>query len=163
MEAIRGEIEKDLGFLEPGLRDVSERHRSLRGVFDYSWNLLSEKEREILSRPTLFRGDFDRRAAGEIAGGDLASLTSPVDKSLVRVLDNERYERHEPVRTFGGERPARDLSVLDETRARFCEYYGHFLNGHWGITEEDQAAIALEIANIGRTWRGGISPGWIRW
>ncbi|OGD78122.1 MAG: hypothetical protein A2Y64_01255 [Candidatus Coatesbacteria bacterium RBG_13_66_14] len=149
---ILGEIETSLDFLETSLRDVPERHRSLRGVFDYSWNLLDEGERAVLPRLTLFRGGFDRRAAAEIAGADLRRLTSLADKSLVRTGEDGRYELHELVRAFGGERLAADPDALRETRDRFRAYYARFLQEHRGRGEENLAALGLDMANIGQAW-----------
>ena len=37
-------IEHNLDFLSSTLRDVPERHRSLRATFDHSWNLLNAVE-----------------------------------------------------------------------------------------------------------------------
>ena len=44
------EIERNLDFLATSLRDVPERHRSLRAAFDHSWRLLSAAERDVLGR-----------------------------------------------------------------------------------------------------------------
>ena len=38
---IASEISKNLDFLETEMRDVPEQQRSVRAVFDHSWNLLS--------------------------------------------------------------------------------------------------------------------------
>jgi transcriptional regulator with XRE-family HTH domain len=39
------EIEQNLDFLATSLRNVPERHRSLRAVFEHSWQLLSDEEK----------------------------------------------------------------------------------------------------------------------
>jgi predicted ATPase/class 3 adenylate cyclase len=146
------EIDSSLDFLETSLRDAPERHRSLRGVFDYSWNLLDERERAVLPRLTLFLGGFDRKAAAEITGADLRLLASLADKSLLRTGEDGRYELHELVRAFGGERLAADPDALRETRSRFRAHYAEVLREHRGRAEENLAAIGREIANIGQAW-----------
>src|SRR5512135_2402178 len=50
------EIERDLDFLHASVRDLPERHRSIRAVFDHSWKLLTAEERETLLRLSVFRG-----------------------------------------------------------------------------------------------------------
>ncbi len=60
---IAEEIERGLDFLETSKRDTPERHRSIRVVFDHSWNLLSDKERHVMQRLSVFRGGFTREGS----------------------------------------------------------------------------------------------------
>ena len=62
-QEIAPQIERSLDFLTTAVRNVPERHRSLRAVLDHSWNLLSEAERQVLARLSIFRGGFDLEAA----------------------------------------------------------------------------------------------------
>jgi|GEM_PF-3643323 len=63
---IAAQIERDLDFLNSTLRNVPERHRSLRAVFEGSWKLLTEDERRILCLLSVFRGGFRREAAAQV-------------------------------------------------------------------------------------------------
>jgi transcriptional regulator with XRE-family HTH domain len=54
-EKIAREIERNLDFLTISMRDLPERHRSLRGTLDHSWNLLNDEEQSILSRLSVFK------------------------------------------------------------------------------------------------------------
>jgi predicted ATPase/DNA-binding SARP family transcriptional activator len=99
-EQIAGEIESGLEFLSSSLRDVPERHRSLWAAFDHSWKLLAEEEQSVFRKLSVFRGGFDREAAGQIAGASLPVLSALVDKSLVRRSDSGRYEIHELLRQY---------------------------------------------------------------
>ena len=63
---IERQIRANLDVLATTLRDVPTRHRSLRAVFDHSWDLLSEAERVVLSRLAIFRGGWDQAAAAAI-------------------------------------------------------------------------------------------------
>jgi hypothetical protein len=47
---IAGESEAGIDFLTADWRDMPERQRSMRAVFDRSWGLLSERERQALAR-----------------------------------------------------------------------------------------------------------------
>ena len=84
LEEIANEIEKNLDFLTTTARDMPQRHRSIRAVFDYSWNLLSDNEQRSLRQLAVFRGGFTREAAERVAGVTLFQLSAFVDKSLLR-------------------------------------------------------------------------------
>jgi predicted ATPase len=97
------EIEQNLDFLTVSLRDLPARHRSLRAVFDYSWQLLSPEEQAVMRRLALFRGGFEREAAEQVAGATLPLLSALIDKSLLRRNEARRYHMHELVRQYAQE------------------------------------------------------------
>ena len=53
---IAQEIEFSFEFLEGDWRDLPERQRSLRAVFEHSWSLLTEAERSAMRCFSVFRG-----------------------------------------------------------------------------------------------------------
>jgi predicted ATPase len=91
---IAKEIESNLNILEAPTKNIAERHQSIKAAFEHSWKLLSEKEQEVLRKLSVFVGGFRREAASEVAGATLPILASLVDKSLLRVSDRGRYDRH---------------------------------------------------------------------
>src|SRR5207247_2625355 len=97
-EQIAAQMESGLDFLTTPLRNIPERHRSLRVVFEQSWALLSGDEQAVLMKLSIFRGGFDREAAEQVAGASLSLLASLVDKSLLRLNSSGRYDLHELVR-----------------------------------------------------------------
>jgi predicted ATPase len=97
-------IDRGLDFLSTPVRNVPDRHRSLRAVFDQSWNLLSDTERRVLAEFSVFRGGFDLEAAAQVAGASLPLLASLADKSLIRVIRTTRYDLHELVREYLSEK-----------------------------------------------------------
>ncbi len=105
---IATEIERSLGFLTTSLRNIPERHRSMRAVFDHSWELLSSEEQRVLRQLAVLRGEFSREAAEQIALAARATLHALVDKSLLRwnaLPDGtQRYEFHELIRQYAYER-----------------------------------------------------------
>lgn len=119
---IAEEIDKGFGFLATRLQDVPERHRSMRAVFEQSWLFLSEEERRVLEKLSVFRGGFEREAGEQVAGATLPLLAALVDKSLVRVGKGERYLSHELVRQFA-EGKLTDSGKLEETRDRHLAYF----------------------------------------
>jgi predicted ATPase/DNA-binding SARP family transcriptional activator len=122
-EEIGDEIEKNLDFLSSAQRHVPSRHRSMRAVFDQSWDLLSPQERSVFSTLSLFRGGFDRDAAAQVAGATLPILAVLLDKSLVRRLDNGRFDVHELLRQYATERLAGDARLLSLAQERFRAHF----------------------------------------
>ena len=97
---IADELEHDPDSLEISSRDLPERQRSLKAVFEHSWNLLRSDEQAILARLSVFRGGFDRHAALSVAGARLPSLLALVQKSLVQKNPEKRFELHSIVRQY---------------------------------------------------------------
>ena len=97
-EGVARELERDLKALETPLRDVPERHRSLRAVFEGSWRLLTQEEQGVLMKLSVFRGGFAKEAAKEVADASPHTLLSLIDKSLVQRVAEDRFDLHEVVR-----------------------------------------------------------------
>jgi hypothetical protein len=53
-------------------------------VFNYSWELLSADEQQVMHRLSVFRGGIEREAAERVAGATLLLLSALLDKSLLR-------------------------------------------------------------------------------
>ena len=115
-------IQADLDFLAVRTRDIPDRHRSLRAVFDYAWHLLSAAERQALARLSVFRGSFDRAAAQAVAEVRATTLVALVDKSLLRQAGLGHYSLHELLRQFAAERllASGDVAAM---RAQHAAYY----------------------------------------
>ena len=69
-----GLLERCLDFLTTSLRNLPERHSSLRAVLDDSWELLFEAEYAVLMGLSVFRSGFDFAAAECVADASLAVL-----------------------------------------------------------------------------------------
>jgi len=163
-EGIAEEIEGGLGFLATTLRDVPERHRSMRAVFDHSWGLLSDEERSVLRKLSMFRGGFRREAGEAVAGASLEVLSSLVDKSWVRSPPSGRYEMHELIRQYASEHLEGDPAEGDQVRDRHSRYYGAFLEEReeslhgWGQAETFRE-ILEEMDNVWYAWRWAVERG----
>lgn len=118
-EEIASEIEHSFDFLSSTLRDMPERHRSLRAVFEHSWKRLAKPEQAALSRLTIFQGGFSREAAESVTGAKRGVLSGLVSKSLLRRSSNGRFDLHEVIRQY-----ARNYLEDESTlRDRHSEYY----------------------------------------
>lgn len=123
---IAQEIETNIDFLTTAMRDVPERHRSLRATFDHSWKLLSDAEREALSRLSIFHGGFDRRTAEKVSGATLPLLASLVSKSLVRRDEAGHYSLHEAIRQYAYSHLEEDEPCCHQTCDRHSDFYLNF-------------------------------------
>ena len=125
-QEIAGEIEQSLGILAVSTRDIPERHRSMRAVFDHSWNLLSEAEQVVLRQLSVFRGGFTREAAEQVSGASLTILAALADKSLLQLdqqlRGTQRYDLHELVRQYANERLL-EAGETDLLRERHLAYF----------------------------------------
>src|SRR5687767_9259248 len=99
-EEIEHEIERGLDFLSLSAKDLPARHRSMRAVFDHSWQLLPGNEQSVLLRLSIFRGGFSREAAEQVTGATLPVLSALVTKSLIRRSGTGRYDLHELIRQY---------------------------------------------------------------
>ncbi|MGH3039946.1 MAG: ATP-binding protein, partial [Gaiellaceae bacterium] len=85
-----------------GGRDVDPRQQTLRGTIEWSYDLLSVEEQQLFLRLSIFAGGCTLEAAEEVAGAELDTLQSLVEKSLLRFSD-ERYWMLETIREFAGQ------------------------------------------------------------
>jgi predicted ATPase/DNA-binding SARP family transcriptional activator len=120
--AIATALETAMQVPEAPWRDVPERHRSMRAVFDHSWRLLSDQERGVLQKLSVFRGGFEHEAAEQVAGAALSLLGALIDKSLLRRSATGRYDMHELVRQYAGEQ-LQEQGQVERTQDRHLSYY----------------------------------------
>ena len=113
--------------LTSGSRTALPRQQTLRAVVDWSWDLLGEDERDVLSRLSVFAGGCDLAAAEAVCGpAALDALGSLVDKSLVVAApsgDGEmRYRLLETVAEYAGERLDESVRRPEAERAHLTYY-----------------------------------------
>jgi predicted ATPase/DNA-binding SARP family transcriptional activator len=150
-------IRRNQDFLHTGQEDVPVRQRSLRAVFDHSWQLLKPAEQETLANTTVFHGAFGRNAALEVAQTTVPTLAALTHKSLLRVVSPGRYALHEVVRQFAAEQ-LHDRFDAVAGQWRHSQYYLGFVAGWegklWG-QENNSAATQImgEIDNVRAAWR----------
>lgn len=119
---IASELQRNLDTLYSNARDVSTRHQSLRATFEYSWNLLNTKEQCILKQLSICVGGFTRQAASAIVNADIPTLSSLVDKSLIKLSETGRFERHMLIYQYTHELFQVDLQQA-AVEAKHATYY----------------------------------------
>jgi serine/threonine protein kinase len=161
---IEQEISRSLDFLESEMHDLPERHRSLRAVFEYSWNLLAESERELFARVSVFHGGFTREAVQHILGANLRTLALMVNKSLLRRdTTSGRYEIHELLRQYAEDKFHQfpDMTAIYDTHSRY--YLGLItqqtprLKGQGQLEAID--IIETDFENIRAAWKWAVQQG----
>jgi tetratricopeptide (TPR) repeat protein len=161
---IAAEIERCLDFLTTAMRDVPNRHHSLRAVCDHSWALLSEEEQHAFEKLSVFRGGFQRGAAERVAGASLSLLSSLVDKSLVRRTRSGRYEVHEILHQYAAEKLDQASEEEAEARDRHSAYFAAFLQHRERALKGAGQIMALaeigaDFQNVRAAWRWAIARG----
>ncbi len=121
VEQIAERLVDRFNLLTGGSRTALPRHRTLRATLDWSYNLLSDQERILFQRLSVFAGGWTIEAAevvctdGEIRKAEVLDLLSQlVDKSLVIVQGHgseAHYRMLETLCQYGGERLAESGAV----------------------------------------------------
>ncbi len=119
---IADEVSKGIDFLESQWRDLPERQRSIRAVFDASWRRLSPTEAEALAKLSVFRGGFTRRAGERVAGASLRTLSALVNKALLWMDAEGRCSIHDLLRQYAAEQ-LEAAGSGDAARAAHSAYY----------------------------------------
>jgi predicted ATPase len=122
-----------LRLLTVGSRTASPRQRTLRGTLDWSYELLSEPERRLFCRLSVFAGGWTLEAAEEVgAEGDTEQgevfdlLSRLVEKSLVVAEatggGGVRYRMLEPIRQYAQEK-REERGEADEVRRQQASFF----------------------------------------
>jgi tetratricopeptide (TPR) repeat protein len=162
---IATEIQKSLDFLETNVRNIPERHRSIRAVVDTSWQQMDEAEREIFPQLSIFRGGFTRKAAQEVTGASLRLLGTLASKSLLQYNKaRDRYQIHELLRQYGADKLAEQSAEVSKTSSvstavsnvhdRHSAYFCSALQRREADLKgaQQQAALAKIEADIENVW-----------
>jgi predicted ATPase/class 3 adenylate cyclase len=160
---IAAEVAKSLDFLESELSDVPERQRSVRAVFEYSWNLLSPDQQSLFAALSIFRGGFAREAAEVVAGASLHDLAALAGKSLLTPSpDTGRYTVHELLRQYAEQELNRDAERAKQLIEAHAAFFGTLVEAAWALEyESDQpkmaAIIESDLDNIRLAWRHHVA------
>ena len=162
---IAGEIERNLDFLIAPGRNLPERHRSLRAVFDHSWKLLAQQEQDFLRKISVFSADFSREAAEQVTGAGLALLSALVDKSLVERVGEGRYQLHELIRQYAASHLQADQPLETDTRKRHSLYYLGCLYAAGPLIKSERQnealmRLSLDMENIRLAWDWAVRQGY---
>jgi predicted ATPase/DNA-binding SARP family transcriptional activator len=159
--------------LTGGSRTALPRHKTLRAVVDWSWDLLSEAERGVLRRLSVFSGGASLDAAERVCGGEVFAgeqvldvLTALIEKSLLRA-DGEgtpRYRMLNTIREYAAHRLA-EAGETEPARRAHLAYFTELVetaDPHLRRAEQLEwlSTLGAEHDNISAALRGAIAEGW---
>ena len=155
-------LEASIDLLEIPTRDVSLRHRSVRVVFDHAWALLSEREKEVVRSLSVFRGGFSREAAVAVTGATLPLLARLVDKSLLHIGQDGRYDRHPLLSRYSKEKLAEHPDEHAEAEQQHGLYYLGFVReleaDLWTLKRKEAFRVfQVELANTRAAWDWAVA------
>ena len=142
VEQISNRLDDRFRLLTGGARTALPRQQTLRALIDWSYDILSEDERLLLCRLSVFSGGWSIEAAEEVCARDgidsydvLELLTQLVNKSLVVVTEKPetdlkplssqgdlRYRLLETIKQYGRERLV-EAGEGEKIRDRHLDYY----------------------------------------
>jgi predicted ATPase/class 3 adenylate cyclase len=159
---IAARLDQRFQLLTGGRRSAAERHQTLRGAIEWSYELLEPRERTLFERLAVFPRSFDGEAAAAVAAFDglevwdvLDAGAGLVSKSMLTADDasgSTRYQMLETLRTF-----ARELletsGGLDEMFRRHADHYARFAEeADVGLAGPEEVAwrtrVHLEFPNL---------------
>jgi predicted ATPase/DNA-binding SARP family transcriptional activator len=123
--------------LSSGGRTAVPRHRTLRAVIDWSWDLLSEEERLVAEHVSVLPGGVTTASATAVCAGTKVSaadirdlLAALVDRSLLQLAPEPgRYRMLETLREYGTERLT-EAGRLHATRGRAAGHLTRLMLDH---------------------------------
>ncbi|MCK1654082.1 winged helix-turn-helix domain-containing protein [Bradyrhizobium sp. 149] len=149
-------LDQHLNLLWEGRRTALPRHRTLRATIEWSYNLLSETERVILGRLSVFVGSMTLDAARSIAATTedddtiLAIIDSLVAKSVLALnigSQPTRYRLADSTRAYAQEKLAASGEAGAVSRRHACYFHG-LLEKIGSEANRDLSAAAEEFGNV---------------
>jgi predicted ATPase/DNA-binding SARP family transcriptional activator len=172
IEQLASRLDDRFRLLTSGSRTARPRHKTLRAVIDWSWELLTEAERTVLRRLSVFSGGTSLEAAERVCPDDtvkpdevLELLTSLAEKSLL-VTEGDgvlRYRMLGTIREYAADRLA-EAGESDLARRAHLGYFTELAESaepHLRRAEQLEWLARLEADhdNIGAAMRGAIAAG----
>ena len=160
-QTIAAEIQHNIDFLAANKRNLPQRQRSIRAVFEQSWQLLTSEEKRVFKRLSVFRRCFSADAARQIAGASLTILSALVDKSLLRLAGEGTYHLHDYLRQYAAEKLIRSPEDVAYVYDAHGAYYTDFLHRRQvdllgGRQKAALAEIKAELENIRAAWQWAV-------
>ena len=173
VDQLASRLDDRFRLLTSGSRTALPRHRTLRAMVDWSWELLTDAERTVLRRLSVFSGGASLEAAERVCAGGavgpeqvLDLLTALAEKSLL-IAEGDRASRYRLTGTIkeyagatargGGGSPTwramRISPTSPDSPRRRSRIFAAPSNSSW------LAALEAEHDNIGSAMRGALAAG----
>jgi predicted ATPase len=153
-------LDNRFSLLWHGRRTALPRHQTLNAMLDWSYNLLSERDKAVLCRLSVFVGEFTLQAAGSVASETevdeadiIDAIASLAAKSLIStaVIDESAYRLLDTTRAYAAAKLA-ERGEADSTARRHAIFYARFLEHDETVQslfdEHDLSGYAPHIGNV---------------
>ncbi|MEV5597104.1 BTAD domain-containing putative transcriptional regulator [Streptomyces sp. NPDC052496] len=137
--------------LTTGSRTASPRHRTLRAVIAWSWDLLGADARTVAERVAVLPGGVTAASATAVCAGAVPAAEVPellaglVDRSLPHLApDTGRYRMLETIREYGLERLA-EQAALTSVRDLAARHFAELAARHDPLLRGPQQLDALQV------------------
>jgi len=141
VRGLSARLDGGLQLLTGGYRTALPRHRTLRGMLDWSYDWLPDPERLFLRRVSVFPGEFSLEAANAVAAGGEIAVADVVDhvaslatKSLITA-------------NIGGKKPI--YRLLETTRSYALEKLKE--SGEFDVVARRHAQYCPDILDLAET------------
>lgn len=176
-QALLDRIGSRLKLLRGGARDLPARQQTLRDTINWSYELLDSGEQRLFALLSVFPNCTLEAIEGVAAriehldgkGMDvLDGLTSLMDKSLIRLADQEAREPRllmlETIREYAAERLEEDPEFHAIACRSHAAYFADFTLGQWerltsGGREAALDEMESELENVQTAWRYWVADG----
>jgi predicted ATPase/class 3 adenylate cyclase len=161
LKQLSQKLDERFRLLTGGDRTALPRQQTMRAAIDWSYELLSDDERTLFRRLSIFQGGWTLEAASALCSdasldefGILDILTSLSNKSLVSVefqTDTQRYKLLESLRQYGLDllRSGGEFETLARRHADFYAAHARQVANRWQTIPEVAwtALIETELDN----------------
>ena len=159
-------LANDIDLLETALYDVAPHHRSIRAVFEQSWQRLSDGERQSLARLSVMRGTFSAAGARAVAQTTPLLLRRLRHQSLLRSTTPGFYNIHELIRQFSAEKRRSEHDLDQRSKQAHAEWYLQLVGRYRQAVlkepvQQVQKRILQELGNVRAAWRWAGEQGLI--
>jgi predicted ATPase/DNA-binding SARP family transcriptional activator len=172
LDQLADRLDDRFRLLTGGSRTALPRHRTLRAVIDWSWELLTDAQRMVLRRLSVFSGGASLEAAERVCAGGaveagqvLELLTALTEKSLVLTEGDPapRYRMLDTIKEYAGHRLA-EAGESDLARRAHLAYFTELAETaepHLRRAEQLEWLATLEVEhdNISAAMRGALAAG----
>jgi len=153
-DRILHEVQKNFDFLDSN--GGQGKHKSMRAVFEYSWNLLDKSLQHCLIGLTVFKGGFTIEAVQSIIGSTQREILDLLDASLVQETSDKLFDLQPLVRQYALKKTGTSNSQ-QPIEKKHCEYYLTLLSAQKDrIRGEEQEECLKQIEgaleNIYAAW-----------
>ena len=172
LDQLANRLDDRFRLLTSGSRTALPQHRTLRAVVDWSWELLTDAERMVLRRLSVFSGGASLDAAERVCGGDsveqeqvLELLTALTEKSLLLTEGDSapRYRMLDTIKEYARGRlaEARESDLARHAHLAYFTELAETAEPHLRRAEQLEwlATLGAEHDNIGAAMRGALAAG----